>query len=185
MNVIGQEATAIFNTFELSETEKQDLNIIKTKFDERFAPKQNEAYAFWVFQTLHQGEQETFDEFLTKTRTLIKKCEYGNLENRILQDKIIAGIHNDAVREKLLAEPTLGLIKAVLICRNYEVAKKQMQKMKTEERKADVVSKAKQDNSNSSQEFKCRRYKNLELVRFLIKYVTSVRPEVILQMLQI
>lgn len=85
---------------------------------------------------------ETFDEFLTKAQTPIKKYEYKELESRMLRDKIVFGVHSDDIREKLLAEPKLDLERAILICRNAEAAAKQLKNMKQfYEKKIDMLRK--------------------------------------------
>ncbi|EZA57986.1 uncharacterized protein LOC113562073 [Ooceraea biroi] len=140
MAMLGQEALIIYNTFELADT--NDIARIKELFSTKFAPKQNESYTSWLFHKLKQEALETFDEFLTKAQTMVKKCEYGGLESRMFRDKIVFGVHSDDIREKLFAEPKLDLERAILICRHAETAARQLQNMKQcDEKKIDALRK--------------------------------------------
>ena len=61
-------------------------------------------------------EGGTFDEFLTKVKTQSDKCEFGTLHDRLVKYKIIIGIMNDTVREKLLYEDDMTLDRAAQLC---------------------------------------------------------------------
>ena len=69
---------------------------------------------------LQEEAGRTFDEFLTELRLLSKNCNFcstnGCFEG-LLGDRIVAGVKNDKVREKLLSEKNLTLLKTIDICR--------------------------------------------------------------------
>lgn len=172
MAMLDQDALIIYNTFELTNTDKSNVGRIKELFSAKFTPKHNKSYTSWLFHKLKQKEMETFNEFLTKAQTLVKRCEYGELEPRMIRDKIVFGVHSDDIREKLLAEPKLDLERATLICRNAESAAKQLKSMKqSDEKKIDAFRKQsattnktrflnnrkKYDKKQATEKIKCRR----------------------------
>ena len=66
-----------------------------------------------------------FDDFLTELKIVSKNCNFCNTAEclgSLLRDRIVSGILSDAVRERLLAEKTLTLEKAVDLCRSAEKA---------------------------------------------------------------
>ena len=85
----------------------------------------NETLERHKFFKRKQEEGETFDEFLTELRLLSKNCNFcatnGCFEG-LLRDRIVAGVKNDKIREKLLSEKDLTLLKTIDICRSCEKA---------------------------------------------------------------
>ena len=53
-----------------------------------FAPKRNKRFERHLFRNCAQGDSETMNQYVTKLRTLIKTCEYGNAEDAII-DQVI------------------------------------------------------------------------------------------------
>ncbi|KAL1421355.1 hypothetical protein MTO96_023149 [Rhipicephalus appendiculatus] len=113
MTAIGSEAQKIYKTFPLSEAESKDVEAVKAKFKEHFTPNINPAYERYKFNKMKQQEGESFTDFLTEARLQANKCQFGNLTGELLRDRIIVGISNDDVREKLLGDPTIDLEKAI------------------------------------------------------------------------
>lgn len=129
MSAIGPDATMIFNTFNLSEEDKNNINVIKHKFDQYFSPKINQTYTRYLFFNKIQGKDELFESYLTNLRTKVADCEFVNLEDSLMRDQIVRGIYSDKVRELLLAERDLTLSKAIDICRASEQANLQLKDM--------------------------------------------------------
>lgn len=130
MSVIGSDAAVIFNTFNLTVDESKDLKTIKEKFTSYFVPKVNITYERYIFNKCKQGPDETFDEFLTSLRSKTKNCSFNELEDSLICDKIVIGIKDDRIRERLLSEDNLTLVKAIDICRASEQAKRQLSSIK-------------------------------------------------------
>ncbi|KAL1441840.1 hypothetical protein MTO96_008232 [Rhipicephalus appendiculatus] len=92
MTAIGSEAQKIYKTFALSEAESKDVEAVKAKFKEHSTPKINPAYERYKFNKMKQQEGESFTDFLTGARLQANKCQFGNLTDELLQDRIIVGI---------------------------------------------------------------------------------------------
>lgn len=167
MATIGTEAAVVFNTFKLTDAEQVDIQVIKQKFSDYFNPKSNTTYERYVFNILKQEMDETFDEFLTKARTQLLKCDYGDLADSLLKDKIVIGVLCEEIRKKLLAETELTLEKAINLCRANERASKHFGEMQTREQNTVESVRTTKSNSkvksNSSKEisddeqFDCKR----------------------------
>ncbi|KAJ8882602.1 hypothetical protein PR048_014413 [Dryococelus australis] len=126
MIAIGPDAANIFNTFSLSEAE----SVIKTKFDAYFALKTNIPYERYLFNKIMQIEGQPFDDFLTLVVNQGKKCEFGELCDSLLLDKIVVGVCIDTVCKNLLVEEDLTFDKTVQIYRVSEITKLQVSAMK-------------------------------------------------------
>lgn len=160
MSCIGADAVTIFNTFGLEGPALQ-LGTIKERFSAYFTPKTNVTYERYTFNKLNQAEGETFDEFFTKVKTQSAKCEFAVLTDSLVRDKIIVGIRNDKVREKLLSEE-VTLDRATQICRASELASSQLKSIQKDETPdVNAITKMrrskKSSSSSTSKSFDCKR----------------------------
>lgn len=73
-----------------------------------------------TFSKMFQEKGESFDDFYAKILTQSHKCAFGVDHNKHLLDKIIAGIENVRIRDKLMSEIDLTLNKAIQMCRQSD-----------------------------------------------------------------
>ena len=64
---------------------------------------------------------------------IIEHCQYGNLCDKMICDRIIVGLRDLSLSEKLQLEPELTLEKAVTSARQLESVKKQQKIVRAEE----------------------------------------------------
>ncbi|KAL1262289.1 hypothetical protein QQF64_007554 [Cirrhinus molitorella] len=124
LHVIGDEALEIYNTFDFIETEDKDnvKEIIK-KFDDYFEPQKNVTFERHIFNSRVQTLGESIDQFVTDLKTKAKSCEYGQLCDSLIKDRIVIGIRDDDLRARLLRETDLDLHKAVQMWRAAEASR--------------------------------------------------------------
>jgi hypothetical protein len=61
-----------------------------------------------------QSEGQTFEEFVTELKLLIKDCGYADeIQSEMIRDHIVFGVRSHQIREKLINE---GSLKNVLTC---------------------------------------------------------------------
>lgn len=77
MTSLGPEIINIYNSFSLSDNEAKKINVIKQQFETHFNPEVNVSYERLNFFKATQSENESFDDFLTRMKTLAKTCDYG------------------------------------------------------------------------------------------------------------
>lgn len=89
-------------------------------------------------------------KFLTKIKIQASKCEFDNLLDEMLKDKIVFGIRSNQIRQKLLTEDKLELTKET---------SKQVHKFESKS-KIDkvIVVKNKSARNKQDKNFDCRRY---------------------------
>ena len=92
---------------------------------EHFEPKRNITYEPYVFNTVSQDEDESFDQFLNRLQELMTTCNFSTLEEEMMRDRIVIGIRDNRTHERLLREPDLKLERAIDTCRTNELATKQ------------------------------------------------------------
>ena len=57
--------------------------------------------------------ESPFDTFMADVRRLARSCNYGEVEDSIMRDRIVIGVRDDATRRKLLQSRNLDLNTAV------------------------------------------------------------------------
>jgi len=104
LTVAGEEALEIFNTFGLSDEDKIKIDVVIKKFEEYCTSKKNVAYERHMFNTSAQGATEGIDAYVTELRKLPRNCEFGELHDSIIRDRIVCGIRSNEVSKRLLRE---------------------------------------------------------------------------------
>lgn len=72
-----------------------------------------------------QEENEPVDAFITDLYALAEHCGYGNLHEEMIRDRIVVGLQDASLSEKLQLDADLTLAKAVDKVRQAEAVKKQ------------------------------------------------------------
>ena len=120
LHLVGEEVLEIYNTFSLS-TAEQKLDILFKKFEDYCNPRRNITFERHKFFTCVQEPTESIDQYVTELRTKASTCEFGELCESLIRDRIVCGIVCDTMREKLLQETDLSLQKAIDMCRANSV----------------------------------------------------------------
>ena len=142
LSCIGEEAAELLDGFSFKEDEKDDnINDVMQKFENYFVGERNEVFEAYVFNQRVQGSAESMDAYVTELRKLAKTCNFGELEDRMIRDRIVVGIANDVVRAKLLEVKGITLDKCIEICRAHEKATEQAQSMTTSDEKIHKIKK--------------------------------------------
>ena len=146
--VIGHEAVEIYNTFHWTEQECEDcdtgfhsVKCLLRKFENYCLPRKNLTVERHVFFSRKQGEGESFDNFITDLKLKAKSCEFENLTESLIKDRIVAGVNNEYLRARLLRELDLNLNKAEIICKAAETSEWQLKALNEEKNVQAVNSK--------------------------------------------
>ena len=123
---VGERGREIFKTFDMLVAEVDKIAVYIKKFKDYAAPKHSQVFSHSVFQKREQLKTESVDRFITKLKILVKACGYSE-ESEMIWDKIICGVKNTKICEKLLAEGgQLTLERAITICLTCETTQAQL-----------------------------------------------------------
>ncbi len=101
LHVIGEDALDVYNNFDFTAGDELKLDKILQKFDDYCTPKKNTTYERHKFFTCGQKPGETIDQYVNELRTKAKSCEFGDLADSLITDRVICGIPSDNLRERL------------------------------------------------------------------------------------
>lgn len=151
LNIAGEDAIELFNTFTFTDEEdKKKLDPVIAQFENYCNPRKNIVFERYKFWQCVQESSETTDQFVTRLKTMVKPCEYASPEEMV-RDKLVFGIKDNAVKERLLREDNLTLKKASDIARTSEISKQQIHAMKSTSNAYDVKEEYKTPGVNSVQ----------------------------------
>jgi len=80
---------------------KSNYNVVVARFNTYFNVRTNVIYERAVFNRLNQNDSDSVDHFITRLYSQVDKCRYGNLRDEMLRDRIVVGIKDKSLSEKL------------------------------------------------------------------------------------
>ena len=86
-----------------------------------FIPRRNVIFERARFNPRKQEQGEPVDVFITTLYTLSEHCNYGSLREEMIRDRIVIGIRNAQLSEKLQLDSQLTLTTAVTQIRQSEL----------------------------------------------------------------
>ena len=135
----------MLNSTNISNEDREKYASVMSKFDEYFKVRRNVIFERARFNRWNQLPGETIEQYITVLYTLIETCEYGELKEELLHDRIVVGIRDMALSERLQLEPDLSLERAKKIVRQKEAVKDHSQELnstKRDQTSIDAVKKA-------------------------------------------
>ena len=118
---IGPDALEVHNGLPFrSDEEKQDINVVLNLWKSHCIGQTNVIYERYKFNNRKQESHESIDVYAAALRALAATCEFGELKDEMIRDRLVCGIADNSVRRKLLQEPKLSLEKCLDICRSAE-----------------------------------------------------------------
>lgn len=137
LSIIGREAMNVYDGFSFEQD--RTFALVVEKFESFCIGRTNECYERFIFNSRQQQTNETFEKYLAELRKLIKTCEYGQLEDSLLRDKIIIGIRDEETKKRLLQTQNLDLRRTIDICRTNESAAQQLSNFSKEDQSVHKV----------------------------------------------
>jgi hypothetical protein len=122
---MGPEGDEILRSFRLSQEDEKKYKVVKDRFEAHFVKRKNIIFERAKFNLRKQGEGEPVDSFITDLYSLAEHCQYGDLHDELIRDRIVVGLHDATLSQKLQLDATLTLDKAVAAVRQSEAVKSQ------------------------------------------------------------
>ncbi len=130
LNVAGPEAQEIHEQFQfVNDDDKKAYLKILDKFGDYCKTRKNVVYERYRFWSRNQIEDEPVDKWVKELRTIAADCEFKDQEDSMIRDKVVFGICDGRIKERMLRDTDLNLQKALDICRAAESTKSQMKEM--------------------------------------------------------
>lgn len=125
-SVMGKECLQIYQHLDIEEGHKKKVKESLDALEYLFKPTKNTVYERSLFNTCSQGPNESVEQYIARLRRLAANCEYKDLADELIQDRLILGTKDLAVRGRMFREPDLDLAKAIKMCRISECSNLQL-----------------------------------------------------------
>lgn len=131
ISIIGEDGVKAHDTFTWNEEEDQnDIELVLQKFDLFCAPRTQVIYERYRFNNRNQEPGENITSYLTELRTIARNCAHDTITpDEILRDRLVLGIRDDRLRERLLRLNDFTLQQAVDQIKSSEQTQQQVKQM--------------------------------------------------------
>ena len=100
---------------------KEKYDTVKSELEGHFILKRNAIFEHAKFNLRFQKENESVDNFITDLFTLAQHCNYRTLHDEMVRDRVVVGLKDKTLSEKLQLEADLTLEKATNQARQKEL----------------------------------------------------------------
>lgn len=149
-SVMGAECKKVLNnlpdfTADDRKKPKRIIEVLKTYF----IPQRNVLYERFMFNSAIQKPGEVIDEFVLRLRQLAESCEFEQLKDSLIRDRIVIGTTDEGGRERLLRErPVPDLNRAIEHLRTAEVSREHRKVICGKSETVDYIGKPRQGKGN-------------------------------------
>ena len=124
---LGEEAEDILVSTNISDDQRKQYEAVLLKFDGFFRVRKNVIIERAKFNRRSQLHDEPAEQFIASLYNLAADCNFGDLKDQLIRDRIVVGIRNQALSEQL---HDLTLEKAKTLVRQREAIHDQQQFLK-------------------------------------------------------
>ena len=127
---LGEEANDFLVTMGATDADRATYDAIKTKFVEFFDVRHNVIFERTRFNRRCQQPGETAEEFIVAVHSLADKCDFDRMKNELIRDRLVAGIQDSDLSERLQLNARLTLADAIKEIRQHEAVHENQKEMR-------------------------------------------------------
>ena len=122
---LGEEADDVLSSTNISEEEKTNYSKVLEKLNGFFKIRKNVILERAKFNRHNQLPGESAEQYITTLYHLVENCHYGELAQEMICDRLVVGILDTALSERLCMDAELTLEKAKTMIRQREAVHEQ------------------------------------------------------------
>ena len=92
LSCIGSDAMNVFDGFNMSDRERENVVIIMKAFESYCIGETNETYERFVFNGRNQRQQESVEMYIAELRKLSRSCNFEEIEESLIRDRLVMGL---------------------------------------------------------------------------------------------
>jgi len=85
------------------------------------------------FNNCYQLQSKSVKQLITEVHRLAEYCKFGMMKDELIRDRLVVGIRDNSLSERLQMEAELTLDKAKCLIRQWEVVKEQQEALRDPE----------------------------------------------------
>lgn len=98
---LGEEAEDILTSTNISDDDRKQYATVMEKFDRFFRVRKNVIIELAKFNKHVQLPDEPAEQFIASLYNLTADCNFGDLRNELIRDRIVVGIRDTSLSERL------------------------------------------------------------------------------------
>ncbi|ETW98423.1 MAG: hypothetical protein ETSY2_42830 [Candidatus Entotheonella gemina] len=126
---LGEQAEAVLTSTNATADERKDYATVLAKFDGFFKVRKNVIFERARFNRRTQREGESAEDYIVALYDLADNCDYGELQSEMIRDRLVVGIRDTALSERLQLDAELTLEKAKKAVRQREAVHEQQREL--------------------------------------------------------
>ena len=91
----------VLTSTNISEENRKKYTEVLAKFDAHFKVRKNVIFECLQFNHRDQQEEESVKQFITILYSLLKNCQYGELKEEMIRDRLVVDIRDSVLSERL------------------------------------------------------------------------------------
>ena len=127
---LGEEAEDILTSTNISDEDRKSYTSVLGKFDGFFKIRKNVIIERAKFNKRSQLPDEPAEQFIASLYNLASDCNFRDLKNELICDRIVVGIRDTSLSKRLQMDPELTLEKAKMLVRQREAVREQQRTLK-------------------------------------------------------
>ena len=127
---LGEEAEGVLTSTNVTPEERRVYDTVLEKLDGFFKVRRNVIFERARFNRRNQLEGETAEQYIMELYRLAESCNYGDLKDEMIRDRLVVGIRDAALSQQLQLDPELTLEKAKKKIRQREAVGEQQKELK-------------------------------------------------------
>ena len=120
---MGEKAEDVLRSTAISDENLKKFGKVIDQFDDFFKVRKNVIFERARFNRRSQLEGESVEEFITALYQLVENCDYGALQDEMIRDRIVVGIKDSTLSQRLQMDADLTLEKVKTTVRQREAVK--------------------------------------------------------------
>ena len=121
----GEEAEDVLKSANITEEERKVYATVLGKFDAFFQVRKNVIFERARFNQRPQLEGKTAEQYIAMLYNLADSCNFGALKGEMIRDRLVVGIRDSLLSERLQLDANLTLEKAKITIRQKEAVQEQ------------------------------------------------------------
>ena len=126
----GEEAADVLASTGISADNRKKYGTVVEKFNAYFEVRKNVIFERARFNKRNQLEGESIEQYITVLYGLVEKCEFRDFKEELLRDRIVVGIRDKALSDRMQMDPDLTLEKVKKATRQREAISEQGQQLR-------------------------------------------------------
>ena len=127
---LGEEAEGVLTSTNVTADERKVYDTVVDKFDAFFNVRRNVIFERARFDRRNQLDGETAEQYIMELYRLAESCDYGDLKDEMIRDRLVVGIRDAVLFRQLQLDPDLTLEKTKKMVRQREAVHDQQQVLK-------------------------------------------------------